>query len=129
MSDNWAVIPVKGLTDSKTRLSTHLQGDKRRILVEALLDDVLSSIIRSRVYGTIKVISADENVASRIRPPEVSFLKQIGIGLNRAVEQANRLATLGHARPLTTVLPDIPLVERGDCKEVVCRGCLGRGVA
>jgi 2-phospho-L-lactate guanylyltransferase len=129
MTENWAVIPVKGLTESKTRLSTHLQGDKRRILVEALLDDVLSSIIRSRVFGTIKVISPDENVATRIRPPEVSFLKQIGIGLNRAVEQANRLATLGHARSLTTVLADIPLVEPGDFKEIVGLGSPGRRVA
>src|SRR5260370_25939946 len=114
MTENWAVIPVKGLTESKTRLSTHLQGDKRRILVEALLDDVLSAIVRSKVYGTIKVISPDENVGSRIQSQEVSFLKQTGIGLNRAVEQANRLATLGHARSLTTVLADIPLVESGD---------------
>ena len=129
MTDNWAVIPVKGLTESKTRLSNYLQGDKRRILVEALLDDVLSSIIRSRAYGTIKVISPDENVASRIRPPEVSFLKQTGIGLNRAVEQANRLATLGHARSLTTVLADIPLVEPSDFKEIVGLGSPGRRVA
>jgi 2-phospho-L-lactate guanylyltransferase len=129
MTENWAVIPVKGLTESKTRLSTYLQGDKRRILVEALLDDVLSSITRSRVYGTIIVISPDENVGSRIRPQEVSFLKQTGIGLNRAVEQANRLATLGHASSLTTVLADIPLVEPGDFKEVVGLGSPGRRVA
>jgi 2-phospho-L-lactate guanylyltransferase len=128
MTDNWAVIPVKGLTESKTRLSTYLQGDKRRILVEALLDDVLSSITRSKVYGTIMVISPDENVASRIRPPEVSFLKQTGIGLNRAVEQANRLATLGHARSLTTILADIPLVEPSDFKELVSLGSPGRRV-
>ena len=129
MTENWAVIPVKGLTESKTRLSTYLQGDKRRILVEALLDDVLSSAIRSRVFGTIMVISPDENVSSRIRPPEVSFLKQTGIGLNRAVEHANRLATLGHASSLTTVLADIPLVEPGDFKDIVSLGSPGRRVA
>ncbi len=128
MTDNWAVIPVKGLTESKTRLSTYLQGEKRRILVEALLDDVLSSIIRSRVYGTIMVISPDENVASRIRPQEVSFLKQTGIGLNRAVEQANRLATRQRAKSLTTVLADIPLVEPGDFKELASFGSPGRKV-
>src|SRR5207247_7761218 len=90
MTDNWAVIPVKGLTESKTRLSTSLQGDQRRILVEALLEDVLSSIIRSRVYGTVMLISPDESVGSRFRSQEVSFFRQIGVGLNRAVEQANR---------------------------------------
>ena len=128
MTDNWVVIPVKGLTESKTRLSTYLHGDKRRILVEALLDDVLSSIVRSKSYGTIMVISPDENVRSRIRSQEVSFLKQTGIGLNRAVEQANRLATLGHARSLTTVLADIPLVEPGDFREIISLGSPGRRV-
>jgi 2-phospho-L-lactate guanylyltransferase len=128
MTENWAVIPVKGLTESKTRLSAHLQGDKRRILVEALLEDVLSSIIRSRAYGTIMVISPDENVGSRNRPPEVSFRKQSGMGLNRAVEQANRLATLGHANSLTTILADIPLVEPSDFREIVSLGSPGRRV-
>src|SRR5467141_4564947 len=129
MTENWAVIPVKGLIESKTRLSTHLQGDKRRILVEALLEDVLSAIVRSKVYGTIMVVSPDENVGSRIKSREVSLLKQTGIGLNRAVEQANRLATLGHARSLTTVLADIPLVEPGDFKEIVGLGSPSRRVA
>jgi len=128
MTENWAVIPVKGLTESKTRLSTYLQRDKRRILVEALLDDVLSSVIRSRAYGTIMVVSPDESVGSRIPLQEVSFLKQTGIGLNRAVEQANRLAMLGHARSLTTVLADIPLVEPGDFKELASLGANGRRV-
>jgi len=128
MTDNWAVVPVKGLTESKTRLSTYLQGDRRRILVEALLDDVLSSIIRSKSYRTIMVVSPDENVGSRIRSQDVSFLKQTGTGLNRAVEQANRLATLGHARSLTTVLADIPLVEPADFKEFVGLGSPGRRV-
>ena len=122
MTDNWAVIPVKGLTESKTRLSTSLQGDKRRILVEALLEDVLSSIFRSRVYETVMLISPDENVGNRFRSQEVSFLKQIGLGLNRAIEQANRLATQKHARSLTTVLADIPLVDPGDFKELLSIG-------
>src|SRR5713101_1670220 len=128
MTENWAVIPVKGLTESKTRLSTYLQGDQMRILVEALLDDVLSSIIRSRVYGTVMVISPDDTVSSRLRSQEVSFLKQTGVGLNRAMEQANRLANQKHARSLTTVLADIPLVEPGDFKELVGIGSAAKRV-
>src|SRR5947208_7694843 len=128
MNDNWAVIPVKGLTESKTRLSTSLQGDKRRILVEALLEDVLSSIIRSRVYGTVMLISPDGNVGIRFRSQEVSFVKQIGLGLNRAIEQANRLATQKHARSLTTVLADIKLIEGYDFKELLSKGTFVRKV-
>jgi 2-phospho-L-lactate guanylyltransferase len=122
LTDNWAVIPVKGLAESKTRLSTYLQATKRRVLVEALMQDVLSSIIRSRVYETVMVISPDDTVSSRLRSQEVSFLKQTGVGLNRAIEQANRLATQKHARSLTTVLADIPLVEPGDFKELLTIG-------
>src|SRR3989442_4984560 len=98
MTNNWAVIPVKGLTESKTRLSTSLQGDKRRILVEALLEDALSSIIRSRVYATVMLISPDESVGIRFRSVEVSFIMPIHIGLNRALDQANTLSTQKHAR-------------------------------
>jgi 2-phospho-L-lactate guanylyltransferase len=65
------------------------------------------------------VISPDENVGSRMRFQEVSFLKQAGVGLNRAIEQANRLAMQKHARSVTTILADIPLVEPGDFKELL----------
>ena len=128
MTDNWAVIPVKGLTESKTRLSTSLPGDKRRTLVEALLEDVLSSIIRSRDYGTVMLISPDESVGGRLRSEEVSFLKQTGVGLNRAIEQTNKLATQKHARSLTTILADIPLAEPSDFKELFSIGTTGRKV-
>jgi 2-phospho-L-lactate/phosphoenolpyruvate guanylyltransferase len=118
MNDNWAVVPVRGLTESKTRLSGALHGDKRRAFVEALLVDVLTSVIHARVYGTIMVVSPDHNVASRIRLHGVSFVKQSSVGLNRAIEQANRLAIQGHAQSITTVLADIPMVEPRDFKEL-----------
>ena len=118
MSDNWAVIPVRGFTESKTRLSGSLQGDKRRIFVGALLDDVLSSVIQSRLYGKIIVISADNNVGNRVRPQGVSFVKQTNVGLNRAIDQTNRLAVEGRARSVTTILADIPLIEPRDFKEL-----------
>jgi len=128
MSGDWAVIPVRGLTESKTRLSASLHGDRRRIFVEALLEDVLSSVIRSRVYGTIVVISADENVRNRVRSQGVSFVRQTSVGLNRAIEQTNRLAMHGHARSVTTVLADIPLAEPGDFKEISSLGATTRRI-
>jgi 2-phospho-L-lactate/phosphoenolpyruvate guanylyltransferase len=124
MSDNWAVIPVRGLNESKTRLSNYFSGDKRRILVEALLEDVVSSVIRSKVYGTIAVISPDENVGTQMRTQGISLVKQTSIGLNRAIEQANELALREHARSVTTILADIPLVEPRDFKELFNMGVL-----
>jgi 2-phospho-L-lactate/phosphoenolpyruvate guanylyltransferase len=116
LSHHWAVIPVKGLTESKTRLSNYL-GDRKKQLVEALLQDVLSSTLQSRVYGSVLVISPDANVADNARASGVSFLRQTSFGLNRAIEQANRLAFKENALSLTTILADIPLAEPRDFRE------------
>jgi FO synthase len=117
MNEQWAVIPVKGLTESKTRLSGYL-GDKRRLLVEALLEDVLSSVLLSRVFDRIIVTSPDENVALLGRNEKVEFLKQTGHGLNRAVEHARRTARRENVQSLTTVLADIPLARPNDFAEI-----------
>jgi 2-phospho-L-lactate guanylyltransferase len=113
LTQHWAVIPVKGLTESKRRLSGYL-GEKKKILVEALMHDVISSILKARVFDTVFVISPDENVEPVARTNGVAFLRQSGFGLNRAIEQANRLAVKENVRSLTCVLADIPLAEPQD---------------
>src|SRR5437867_11737834 len=107
MSEHWAVIPVKGLTDSKTRLSSFL-GERKKMLVEASLQDVLSSILRPRVYDKVLVVSPDDSVSALARSDRLSFLGQPGLALNSAIEQANKLALKENARTLTTNLAYIP---------------------
>ena len=117
MKDNWAIVPVKGLADSKTRLSPFL-GDKRKLLVEALLSDVLRSVTKSKLYSTVLVTSPDQQVASVSKIGGVSFLRQPSTGLNRALELANELALKERAESATTILADIPLVEPADFREI-----------
>lgn len=127
MTSDWAVIPVKGLTDSKTRLSTYLSTE-RKAFVQALLQDVLHAVINSRVYDQIIVTSPDEDVGLQTRGKRVSFLKQTGYGLNRAIEYANRLALREGANSLTTILADIPLAETDDFVEIFHLGHNDRSV-
>jgi len=117
LSNHWAVIPVRGFTDSKTRLSSFL-GERKRLFVEALLQDVLSSILRSRVYDKVLVVSPDERVSALGGGVSLSFLGQTGFGLNRAIEQANKLALKENAQSLTTILADIPFAESRDFTEL-----------
>jgi len=117
LSEDWAVIPVRGLADSKTRLSSYL-GERKKLLVEALLQDVLSSILRSRVYDKVLVVSPDDSVSALARRDGLSFLGQTGLGLNSAIEQANKLALKENARSLTTILADIPFAEPRDFTEL-----------
>ncbi len=127
MSQHWAVIPVKGLLDSKKRLSSYL-GDNKKLLVEALLHDVLSSAFQSNMYDKILVISPDDHVAVQARMNKAAFVKQTSFGLNHAVEQANRLAQRENVLSLTTILADIPLAEPRDFRELLSLGDEGRKV-
>jgi 2-phospho-L-lactate/phosphoenolpyruvate guanylyltransferase len=117
MRGHWAVIPVKGLTDSKTRLSNYL-GDKKKVFVEALLRDVLTSVGRSSEYDRVIVVSPDPKVAEIARENGAIFLGQTGFGLNRAIEQANKLAQQEKISSLTTILADIPLTGPSDFGEL-----------
>ena len=117
MSRHWAVVPVKGLTDSKTRLSNYL-GERKQLFVQALLQDVLSSAAQSGVYNRIIVISPDEKVAAVARDGGAGFIEQTGFGLNRAVDQANKIALKENVHSLTTILADIPLVDHHDFREM-----------
>jgi 2-phospho-L-lactate/phosphoenolpyruvate guanylyltransferase len=121
MRGHWAVIPVKGLTDSKTRLSNYL-GDKKKLFVEALLYDVLNSASRSKVFDRLIVVSPDPKVAEVAREKSSTFLGQTGFGLNRAIEQANKLAQQERVSSLTTILADIPLAEPHDFRELFTLG-------
>ena len=121
MTTNWAVIPVKGLSESKTRLSNFL-GDNRRALVEALLQDVLASVVRSGAFGSVSVISPDEELRSLVIQSHASFIKQTGSGLNAAIQQAYRAAARERVSSLTTVLADLPLVRHDDFREIVRLG-------
>jgi 2-phospho-L-lactate/phosphoenolpyruvate guanylyltransferase len=124
---DWAVIPVKGLDESKTRLASFL-GPKRRPFVEALLRDVLSSVVHSRMFGTVLIISPDESLATEAKKRNVSFLRQTILGLNRAIDEANKHAIHEHASSVTTILGDIPLVKPEDFRELMNLGSSHRRV-
>ncbi len=119
MSDHRAVVPVKGLRESKKRLASYLSQDNREKLVKALLEDVLSNLGRAGIFSSITVISQDERVTDEIRSPKVVFLKQNGTGLNSAVQQSISSVIKGGADSLTIVLADIPLAQATDFREML----------
>ena len=118
MSGHFAVVPVKGLAESKRRLSNYLSTDARRTLVKALLEDVLRALHEAGTYSKVIVISPDENVNEEAQRHGSSFVRQNSLGLNAAVEQATRITLKEHARSITAVLADIPLAEPRDFIEL-----------
>ena len=59
---NWAIVPVKNLDDSKSRLSDVLSVDARRELICNLLTRTLMMLNGSEVIENTIVISNDESV-------------------------------------------------------------------
>jgi 2-phospho-L-lactate guanylyltransferase len=118
MSDHRVIVPVKGLKESKTRLSSFLVKEKRELLVKALLQDVLKSLQGSDVFTSIVVVSPDHSVSEAIQSGNVAFLRQTGTGLNAAVQQAISTATKSRAESLTIALADVPMAEPRDFAEL-----------
>ena len=59
---NWAIVPVKNLDFSKSRLSDVLSVDARRELICSLLLSTLSALNESELIENTIVISNDKSV-------------------------------------------------------------------
>src|SRR2546425_661393 len=92
MTKNLAIIPVKGLLDSKSRLSRSLGPQDKKKLVIALLEDVLTAVKESELFNRVLVVSPDPNVAEEAKLPHGSFLHQEGQELNAGVRQSTHFA-------------------------------------
>ncbi len=122
MTRDFAIIPVKGLLESKGRLSRSLESRDKKKLILAMLKDVLTSVEDSELFSRVLVVSPDQNVKAEANLPDGSFLHQEGQGLNAGVRQSTLFATREKASSLLVLLADIPLVEAGDLKELYSVG-------
>jgi 2-phospho-L-lactate guanylyltransferase len=118
LTRKFAVIPVKGLIDSKSRLSRALPPQEKKKLVLAMLKDVLASVEESRLFSNVLVVSPDRSVETEINTKNATFVHQEGAGLNAGVRQATLFAMSEKASSVAVLLADIPLIESRDLKEL-----------
>jgi 2-phospho-L-lactate guanylyltransferase len=122
LTKNFAIIPVKGLLDSKSRLSGSLGPRDKKKLIIALLEDVLAAVKESELFNRALVVSPDPNVAEEASLSHGSFLHQEGQGLNAGVRQSTHFALGEKASSVAVILADIPLLEPRDLKELYSMG-------
>lgn len=102
-----ALIPVKRLEESKSRLLPELPDAKRQALTLAMLEDLIEALRRSGCIERIAVTTPDPLVASRARAAGAEVLMRPEPGLNTALEDgAARLAPAGD-EPFLVVLGDV----------------------
>jgi 2-phospho-L-lactate guanylyltransferase len=105
----WAVVPVKPLSRSKSRLSQVLGVKERQALSASLLEHTLDSLTGAEGVGRIAVVSSDAEVRSLATKWGAVFIEDPPPGgLNPALELARR-TVLSHQACQVLVLPaDLP---------------------
>ena len=102
-----ALVPVKQLTESKSRLLAELAPDQRAALSLAMLRDVVAALRDSQCIDRIAVVTPDEDVARTARESGADAVLFRAPGLNPSLEAGARALGLGDDDALLVVLGDV----------------------
>lgn len=114
----WVVVPVRSLSEGKTRLAGDLTPDERRQLTIRMLRHVITAIAGSGVAKRIVVVSGDPNaLAVAVKASEqVMPVAQPDHrpGLNNALDVARDVAVQHGAEQVMVLFADLPLLTPDD---------------
>jgi len=85
-----ALIPVKRLEESKSRLLPQLPDARRQALTLAMLEDLIESLSQTSGIDKIAVTTPDAIVAERARAAGAEILMRAEPGLNSALEDGRQ---------------------------------------
>jgi len=123
----WAVVPVKPLDRSKSRLAQVLGQEERHALSASLLIHTLDSLTHAAEVERIAVVSSDAEVGKLAAEWGAMFVDDPAIGgLNQALRVARRAALDQHATRLLVLPADLPRLSAGAIAELTQ---MGDGVA
>jgi len=114
----FAVVPVKTLLKSKTRLSNFFTFEERTRFTLAMLEDVLNALKSSNVSKTV-VVSSDLTVERFAKNFGMTFLKETQQGLNQAINQATKWCVRNAAEWVLVLPADVPLITSKDINQLV----------
>lgn len=122
-----AVVPVKDLRGTKSRLAPVLDPCARAGLTLYMMRRVVRSLMEAEV-DEVCVVSPDRIVLEEARELGATALQQQSRGLNPALEEGRGLALEKGASSLLVVPADLPLIEEGDLRAFL-EGAGGSSVA
>ncbi len=111
----WAIIPVKPLQESKSRLSHLLSPAERSELTSGMLIRTLRALHQTRSIHRTLVVSHDSAVLKLARRHgATSFNEGARRGLNVAVSRATQVVSLRGAAAVLILPADLPFVAADD---------------
>lgn len=119
------VIPIRSLSDGKTRLAAVLDPAARSALTREMLDGVVRAAVETVSRAEVVVISPDPDALAEVErvDPAIRLLLQDPArpGLNSALEQA-AVVVRGMGVSTILILPaDLPLVSSADIDNLLRR--------
>lgn len=112
---NFALVPVKALAWSKSRLSQCLAPEARHALSRAMLTDVLTSIRQAHTVDRVAVVSSDATLLELARQLGAATVdEEYPRGLNGAVAVGTEFCLRQGATAVLVLLADLPLVIPAD---------------
>ncbi len=116
-----ALIPVKSLSEAKSRLATHLALHERENLVLDMLQHVLQVLRDSNVLEQISVVSPDQRVLRQAQAWGAQAVVEEMPGHNAALHAAALKEQAAGTIALLTIAADLPLLHPGDIRMLVAR--------
>lgn len=117
-----AIVPVKPLAESKSRLAGVLAENERVALTRKLLERTLLKLARARGITRVMVISRDEKVLKIARKFGAWSILETHAHLNDALDQARRVCVANGARALLIVPADLPKLRVRDIENIIALG-------
>lgn len=116
----YAVVPVKGFVGAKERLATVLSTEERARLAEAMLRDVLHTLIATEEIAGILVVTSDPQAAELARQFGAEVVDDVRrSGTNAAVLQGLHTLVSQGLQAALIVPGDIPLMTANELREVI----------
>ncbi len=118
----WAVVPLKRLALSKTRLSAVLTPTERRALVLAMVEDLLTVLAGDSRLDGITLISDDPVAVGLADRYDVEWLRESdlgGGGLNASLSAARELLGQRGVEQLMVLHSDLPLLRGTDIGDLL----------
>jgi 2-phospho-L-lactate guanylyltransferase len=114
-----AIVPVKDLAHSKSRLRLKFSDDEVERLAAAMLRDVVEALCRVPSLDRVVVATPDETVAEIARQSGAEVLVRSDSGLNPAVEAASREVAGDAGDGVLVVLGDVAGANPSDIERLV----------
>jgi 2-phospho-L-lactate guanylyltransferase len=116
-----AVVPVKKLSESKTRLSQTLSLSNRQKLVLVMLEDVLASLSDADLIDQVAVLTPDRQVADRAEDLGARIMMdQTNGGINESIAMVTEYEIRERRGMPLLILPvDVPLVKPTTIDDII----------